>query len=793
MRVIHIVKDTTTSDVSLRGWKFRRARMMNGLLDRKLNEVCWTLHVDGSDPREALIQGMEIAAITEVMRRRRIRMTNQAFPALSWRDDECKELGNVVENERVLVCRYKYLCFYPNAKAREAYAWCEKGIYRLRAEECDRGADNNMEDETLRNDWRGATCLGGAREGWLRGEKEFLRQEKISHSGVQSKSSLELPSGVRIPLGDPMERGSVASLITQKDLPQAALTATQKDNQRPTGIHKTATKGDDVVEVDSPSSATSTQQQRGDWRMNHAPLPVFNDLPLDPRAYNSDDGSAMFALSGNLRESSIQSPRSRHVSPQIVEIDAQVKTSSSLGTFKKRYEGKITSTYHPKSSLSQKRPADDVVDSHSRPKKRFDLGHRLHEANPDGFQEYVRSGLLNNRRNQATNQYSHPEPSPSNKNRTADQLQPLDSVEGFCNPLRARDPGVSTSGLLTPVSCSRNRCKHSVPLIKPFGTPQPGDTPGRTTPTSKILYPVGSASYRGEQNKSYSLIDLTQPRGHSFMPRPALSSLDFGASYSSHRRGFDTSPQTKPQQFSPTPYKVLHPEFSALVTTSGFVSPSKRITAYPDCPPASRMKVDRKPNAITLIDSNSTVPPSQDRQTRKNAHIALSTIQKRYTFGDCFCGAGGMSRGAVIAGLRVDWGFDFNPAACQSYASNFFGTSVFNVWANQFSEAPGDHKVDICHLSPPCQFFSDAHTIQGKDDEMNTASLFAISNLLKKTKPRVVTLEQTSGLLRRHPIFFNAVVNMFTSQGFSIRWRVMNCADFGLPQRRLRLFVIASW
>jgi DNA (cytosine-5)-methyltransferase 1 len=152
-----------------------------------------------------------------------------------------------------------------------------------------------------------------------------------------------------------------------------------------------------------------------------------------------------------------------------------------------------------------------------------------------------------------------------------------------------------------------------------------------------------------------------------------------------------------------------------------------------------------------------------------------------------------MSRGAINAGLRIKWGFDFNLSACQTYALNFIGTSIYNVWANDFSEAKGDHRVDICHLSPPCQYFSDAHTWEGKDDEMNTASLFAIFNLLEKAKPRVVTLEQTSGLIRRHPIFFNAVINMFTSRGFSVRWRVLNCADFGLPQRRMRLFVIASW
>lgn len=76
---------------------------------------------------------------------------------------------------------------------------------------------------------------------------------------------------------------------------------------------------------------------------------------------------------------------------------------------------------------------------------------------------------------------------------------------------------------------------------------------------------------------------------------------------------------------------------------------------------------------------------------------------------------------------------------------------------------------------------------------MNTATLFAIGHLLSKTKPRVVTLEQTAGLVQRHPDFFNALVQMFTVHGFSIHWRLLNCADFGLPQSRLRLFIIASW
>ena len=185
-----------------------------------------------------------------------------------------------------------------------------------------------------------------------------------------------------------------------------------------------------------------------------------------------------------------------------------------------------------------------------------------------------------------------------------------------------------------------------------------------------------------------------------------------------------------------------------------------------------------------------------EHRPNKRINKSRQSIQQRYTFGDCFCGAGGTSRGAIQAGLHINWGFDFNLPTCQSYKLNFPTARIYNVWAHDFVNLPDqdhDFKIDICHLSPPCQFFSNAHTIAGTDDEMNTASLFSVSKLLEKARPRVVTLEQTAGLLRRHSLFFNALVMMFTERGFSIRWRLLECADYGLPQHRLRLFIIASW
>ena len=726
LRIVHIVQDTSTSAVTLRGWKFRRTRELNGVIDRKLNEVCWILHIDDDDPRDAKLQGMETVPVYNVVKRRRIRLTNQSFPALSWRDDGKKENPETIENDRVLVCRFKYLCFYANAKARAAYEWHEKGFHRLREDECDQRPDNNMKDEELRNVWRGYTVPGGMQEGWLPGEREFLRQEDVSHRGITSRASLKAPSGPDFPMGDPMKRGSVGSLVTEHGLQQNSNRAMQSIKLGSNDlVHtKTATKSNDGVEGALISSISRSREQRQDGRESNYDFSGFNGIPIVSSDCDSHDEDVIFALRRGLRQSSIEMRKPSDRSPKIVEIDAHVKTSSSSGTFEKRYEGRVTSIYYLTPRLAQrKRSADISLGSPSRPTKRVDQGFRAESSKADVRN---RHGGQDSRTLSGKIRYSHRESAASDNDRTLGRSQSPDSVEEMYTPSKIEAYKTPISGLLTPVS----RRKDSAPRLSSDITLPPRidglmeyhqpSMPLSRTSRSSVANNIHTYAIIEDDD---DIIDLTRPQASLASRMP-----------------------------SPPNYKAT-------------ASPSSR-----------RTEKSRQQNQYTTIKSP-----------------ASKANQRRYTFGDCFCGAGGMSRGAVSAGLRVHWGFDFNLKACQSYQMNFFRTPIYNVWADQFSEAKGNHKVDICHLSPPCQFFSDAHTVQGKDDDMNTASLFAIFNLLDKAKPRVVTLEQTSGIIRRHAIFFNAIINMFNSKGFSVRWKIINCADFGLPQRRTRLFIIASW
>ena len=649
MKIVHIVEDRRSLEVTIRGWIFRRTRKTHGVFNSKRNEVCWMIYIDEDDPRDNNIQGLETRLVTEVIKRRQIRLTNQPFPALSYRGDRISEDNETIEDVRVLVCRYKYLILYPSAKARtSAHPWSEQMVLRLRAEECDKRPDNNVEDEDIRTTWRGETIPGGAQEGWLPGEKEYLRQESVSHRGINAHQSLRGPPGIDYPAGDPMTRGSVGPLLGLHDL--NPIRSTKKTAPNGMILNGNALNSTSSIRPASnmavPSVATTRRATIGSDD-NDAVMVLSNDPCLEtdntstprqlkvrnkrkrpPFTFDEDydvsdqesckDSAIIMDLTQSLRQSSIQPTRQEQESSKTIKINGELKTWSSSRIDTQRTEDIITSRFTPPSDISRER---HVV------------------------------------------------------------VQVLDS----------------------PPRCSKRRG------MEVRGTSMDGCKP------------------------KCDVIDLSRPRPYT-------------ESASSRKA-------------SPLPPLQLIPR------------------------------------SATKLSSGTPIPSRDFRKIHRRRLLARPFPYRRYTFGDCFCGAGGMSRGAVNAGLRVAWGFDFSLPACKTYQCNFLGTPIYNVWANDFSNSKKDCKVDICHISPPCQFFSPLHTNQGKDDDMNTASLFAIEALLKKAKPRIVTLEQTAGLVRigLHKDYFNAVINMFTSQGFSVRWKVLNCADFGVPEQRNRLFIIASW
>lgn len=166
---------------------------------------------------------------------------------------------------------------------------------------------------------------------------------------------------------------------------------------------------------------------------------------------------------------------------------------------------------------------------------------------------------------------------------------------------------------------------------------------------------------------------------------------------------------------------------------------------------------------------------------------------RRYTFGDGFCGAGGVSAGASQAGMHLKWAFDKSSHAATTYRLNF--PTAMCEESDIFSFLTNDAefiRVDVSHGSPPCQTFSPAHTIECANDDANSACIFSCADLIKKAKPRIHTMEETCGLFERHKEVFFRVIQDFIELGYSVRWGILNCMDYGVPQSRRRLIIIAS-
>ncbi|KAB5562796.1 S-adenosyl-L-methionine-dependent methyltransferase, partial [Coniochaeta sp. 2T2.1] len=173
----------------------------------------------------------------------------------------------------------------------------------------------------------------------------------------------------------------------------------------------------------------------------------------------------------------------------------------------------------------------------------------------------------------------------------------------------------------------------------------------------------------------------------------------------------------------------------------------------------------------------------------------LQELQDRkYSGGDIFCGAGGISRGMKDANIKIVFAVDSWDLATSTYKRNFPTVDIHPWDVHDFVTNVGvNRRVDILHLSPPCQYWSPAHTVPGQNDEPNVAALFSCGHVIEKVRPRVFTIEQTFGILfDRFKQYFATFVSGFTSQGYSVRWKIVHFAAWGLCQTRQRLIIIGA-
>ena len=161
---------------------------------------------------------------------------------------------------------------------------------------------------------------------------------------------------------------------------------------------------------------------------------------------------------------------------------------------------------------------------------------------------------------------------------------------------------------------------------------------------------------------------------------------------------------------------------------------------------------------------------------------------------DLFCGVGGLTQGLEAAGINVALGIDVDPACEYPYAANnnasFRLKSVEKICAADFYDVFDGIRLKLLAGCAPCQPFSTYS--QGwscsSDERWNLLEHF--SRLVRETRPHLVTMENVPRL-EREDVFLDFVA-VLRSEDFEVFHGVVNCADYGVPQQRRRLVLLAS-
>lgn len=159
------------------------------------------------------------------------------------------------------------------------------------------------------------------------------------------------------------------------------------------------------------------------------------------------------------------------------------------------------------------------------------------------------------------------------------------------------------------------------------------------------------------------------------------------------------------------------------------------------------------------------------------------------TAADLFAGAGGFTQGAESAGLEVVFAANHWPAAVETHELNHPGTqhSCQDLHQQDWSTVPAH---DTLLASPCCQGHSRA---RGKDRPQHDASrstAWAIVSAAEYHDPAVVIVENVAEFLDWR--LYDAWSAAMTALGYSLAPHIIDAADVGVPQHRVRLFVVCT-
>ena len=164
---------------------------------------------------------------------------------------------------------------------------------------------------------------------------------------------------------------------------------------------------------------------------------------------------------------------------------------------------------------------------------------------------------------------------------------------------------------------------------------------------------------------------------------------------------------------------------------------------------------------------------------------------------DLFCGIGGLSHGMYRTGFKIIAGFDIDETCKYAYETNnkavFYGQDINTISKEQINNLFAGYDIKILAGCAPCQPFSSyAFKVKDKDDKKYNL-LYQFGRLVKEVLPDIVTMENVSQILsfKQKPVL-DDFISTLKQNGYYVTFKTVFCPDYGIPQSRKRLVLLAS-
>lgn len=177
----------------------------------------------------------------------------------------------------------------------------------------------------------------------------------------------------------------------------------------------------------------------------------------------------------------------------------------------------------------------------------------------------------------------------------------------------------------------------------------------------------------------------------------------------------------------------------------------------------------------------------------------MARSNKTYEVIDLFCGIGGLSYGLKCQGMKILAGFDLDYTCQYAYETNtggkFYYRDVKTISGDEINKLYSQKKNVLKVLAgcAPCQPFS-SYAFKNKNKDKDKYNLlYEFGRLVKEVHPDIVTMENVPAIASfKLKSVLADFVEVLQNEGYTVKYKVVYCPDYGIPQTRKRLVLLAS-